>query len=151
MDGRPRGCGVGPEEPVVDRRRGGRQRGRAARRVSQRVGESDSQCFAQHSGDRTVTGPLRQGPVAFRRAAGLRRRLSVRASRRQASLGQEATGGAVGRVQREPLSRACERDVCEPALGLEALAGGALLRVDFERAAVRELLLLAGEQCSSGH
>ncbi len=42
------------------------------------------------------------------------------------------------------------RDVCEPALGLEALAGGALLRVDLERAAVRELLLLAGEQVYLG-
>ena len=53
-------------------------------------------------------------------------------------------------MQREPLSRARERDVCEPALGLEALAGGALLRVDLERAAVRELLLLAGEQVHLG-
>ncbi len=66
--------------------------------------------------------------------------------RGESGLGEKAARRRDAGRDREPLLRACERDVRESALGLRALAGGALLGGDVERAPVRQLALLAREQ-----
>ena len=131
-----RGRGCWSDQVLLRRGRCGDERGRAAWRGAQCVGEADALRFAEHSGDGSVAGTFGSPPAAPRRAVRGLCRLAEWLGRREPGLGQKAARCACGDVEYELLLGARERDVGESPFGLEALAGRALLRVDLERAAV---------------
>lgn len=114
-----------PDEPLLDRGRGGLERRPAIGCRAKRIAEADPARLAQDSGG----FPLDDGPAARPVDLDLEGMTRI-----EAGVGQKPAGGLLAGVDHERPLGAGEGHVGEPALGFDAFAGRALRLADLEAA-----------------